>query len=262
VKLLELFSGMNRGEDRPAVRPSAALWEVLKRLRSCLEEEGGLALFLTALLGMEKEARHDLGVYAMAQAPQLERDYPDHAGEWLTVAYFAQIYPDDPAVIAPLYLNLIRLKPGEAVYVPAGVLHAYIEGLGVELMANSDNVLRGGLTPKHVDAEELKRVLHWIPFKPEILISQSEAGGVWETYPTSCREFSLATAKSEGEAVPWSVESPAIILVSDGEARLQTADGRESLDLKQGESAFIAGDSGELSLSGAFTAYAASVGSI
>jgi mannose-6-phosphate isomerase len=267
IRLLELFGGMNamnRGEDRPMVLPSAALWEELRQLRSHLTGEEGLAGFLAELLGMGKEARHDLGVYAEAQAPQLERDYPDYAEEWRLTARLAQLYPDDPAVIAPLYLNLLRLRPGEAVYLPAGILHAYIEGLGVELMANSDNVLRGGLTPKHVDAAELKRVLRWVPYKPEILTPQlkapSVAGDAWETYPTNCREFSLSVAKSRGGTIPFSANAPVIILVTDGEAHLQTVDGRESFNLKQGESVFAAADAGELHLSGSFTVYAASVG--
>ena len=68
-------------------------------------------------------------------------------------------YPGDAGVLAAMLLNRMHLEPGEAIYLPAGNLHAYLRGVGVEVMANSDNVLRGGLTPKHVDVPELLRVL-------------------------------------------------------------------------------------------------------
>jgi mannose-6-phosphate isomerase len=127
-------------------------------------------------------------------------------------------------------------------------------------MANSDNVLRGGLSSKHVDPAELRRILRPDPFKPEILRPRTgEAGGAWAVYPAACREFSLSTAKSGGGAVAFFRESPAIILISGGEALLEIPGGRESLALKQGESAFIAGGAA-LELSGAFTAYAAAAG--
>ena len=78
-------------------------------------------------------------------------------------------YPGDAGVLAALLLNLVVLAPGEALYLPAGNLHAYLSGAGVELMANSDNVLRGGLTSKHVDVAELLRVLDFTPHTPPVL---------------------------------------------------------------------------------------------
>ena len=76
----------------------------------------------------------------------------DAAGTWIKNLHAE--YPYDIGVLSPAILNLVCLKPGEAMYLPAGQLHAYLEGVGVELMANSDNVLRGGLTPKHVDVAD------------------------------------------------------------------------------------------------------------
>jgi mannose-6-phosphate isomerase len=260
AKMLELFGGMGGGEDRPAVHPSAILQEELGRLRASLDAEDGLAAFLEALFNMGKEARHDLGVYASAQTPQLEQNYPEYSAEWRTVAYLARLYPEDPALIAPVYLNLLYLKPGEALFIPAGVLHAYIEGLAVELMANSDNVLRGGLSSKHVDPAELARILRRSPYKPQILTPRiEEEGSAWALYPACCREFSLSRAKSEGETIDFSPESPSIILISSGRAALESSDGRESLTLEQGESAFIA-KGASVRLSGAFAAFAATAG--
>ena len=85
--------------------------------------------------------------------------------------------PGDPGIVVALLMNLVTLRRGEAIFVPAGVLHAYLEGLGVELMAASDNVLRGGLTPKHIDVAELLTVLDPTPGPPPILRPALLAGG-------------------------------------------------------------------------------------
>ena len=79
--------------------------------------------------------------------------------EYRTALELGERYPGDPGVLASLLLNRITLQPGQALYLPGGNLHAYLSGVGIEIMANSDNVLRGGLTPKHVDVAELMRVL-------------------------------------------------------------------------------------------------------
>jgi mannose-6-phosphate isomerase len=184
---------------------------------------------------------------------------PEYDEEWRTAADFARLYPGDPAVIAPLYLNLLRLNPGEAIYLPAGVLHAYLEGFGVELMANSDNVLRGGLTPKHVDVAELLGVLNFSPFCPEILRGAGDAP--WHQYPADCREFSLGTLRGTGPALPFPGAGPGILLVTRGRAELDYRNGEERLTLEQGESAFIAprSQTGDLCCAGDFTLYAAGV---
>ncbi|MCL2139742.1 MAG: mannose-6-phosphate isomerase, class I, partial [Treponema sp.] len=82
---------------------------------------------------------------------------------------FAALYPGDPAVISPLYLNVFRLEQGEAIFLEAGILHAYCCGFGIELMANSDNILRGGLTNKYIDVPELINILDFNPYIPKII---------------------------------------------------------------------------------------------
>jgi len=89
--------------------------------------------------------------------------------QWKLMKSFSRYYPGDPAILSPLYLNLLTLNPSDAVYIPAGVMHAYLSGFGIELMNSSDNVLRGGLTPKYTDIGELKNIVLFEPFKPEIL---------------------------------------------------------------------------------------------
>jgi mannose-6-phosphate isomerase len=289
-RLLDIFSGAPRSVGaqpagtQNAVPVSEALATGFARLRAALEgdgknaDDGGLRDFLTTLFALDEETRLDLGEYTAARGPELERLYPGYADEWRTAAYFAGLYPEDPAVIAPLYLNLLRLTPGEAVYLPAGVLHAYIEGFGVELMANSDNVLRGGLTSKHVDIDELMRILKFVPFRPEILrprelvpaqfppetgVESADQEPIW-SYPTDCREFSLGVTQSRGEDIPFPAGGPVILLVTQGTARLSWRGGQEEVTLKPGESAFAAQRerAGDLVCSGSFTIFAASVGSL
>src|SRR6201988_3381865 len=91
------------------------------------------------------------------------------AAEAKTVLELGERYPGDAGVLASMLLNRISLKPGEAIYLPGGNLHSYLHGVGVEVMANSDNVLRGGLTPKHVDVPELLRVLDFTPASADSL---------------------------------------------------------------------------------------------
>jgi mannose-6-phosphate isomerase len=168
---------------------------------------------------------------------------------------FAGLYPGDPTVIAPLYLNVFRLRPGEAIFLKAGVLHAYIRGFGVELMANSDNVLRGGLTPKHVDVPELMKVLDFSPLNP--LVMKPDPGAASFTYPVPCREFSLTVMRGTGDQVALDQNGPSICIVTEGEARI----GGELL--RKGESIFVpARGPGEkpLSLRGDYTAHVASTG--
>ncbi|MDR0387421.1 MAG: mannose-6-phosphate isomerase, class I [Treponema sp.] len=251
-----------------ATRPGTALNAGLTRLRETLgtgEDEGALRHFLTALFDLPGEFRRELTVYTLEQELILEKAVPRHTEIWQTAAYFARLYPGDPAVIAPLYLNLISLAPGEAIYLPAGILHAYIEGLGVELMADSDNVLRGGLTPKHVDAEELARILECRPFFPALLRPSKPIPAVF-TYPTDCREFSLSVIRGKGEAVSFPVAGPAIVLVTEGRAVFSCDDGTggpaETLTLERGESAFITfPEKGAIPrCSGSFTLYVAGTG--
>jgi mannose-6-phosphate isomerase len=234
---------------------AAPLRESLAPLFSALETAApGAALrnFLAALFGLSALAREELTRYI------LSRKDADTA-EWKLMRRAAELYPHDPALIAPLYLNLFSLAPGEAVFLRAGILHAYIHGLGVELMANSDNVLRGGLTPKHVDVPELTRVLDFSPFKPAIL-KPAGASPARFRYPSDCEEFSLSVMRGAGGESFFAETGPAIGVVTDGELRI---DGEhDGISLAKGESVFIpAGkpDKRPLALRGNYTFYAASL---
>jgi mannose-6-phosphate isomerase len=232
----------------PALAP---LLSALEPRPGVADDEGTLRHFFRALFSLGAEDRRALGAYARGFAA--DRPGGERSGEWNLVARFAELCPEDPAIIAPLYLNLVTLERGEAMNIPAGILHAYIRGFGAELMANSDNVLRGGLTTKHIDAGELTAILRFSPFKPEIL--KPSGGGFLESYPTPFREFSFHRLHGRGGALPFPLRGPAILLTLEGELAVPA----EKLRLKRGESAFVASGAMPL-LSGSYEAAVATVG--
>jgi mannose-6-phosphate isomerase len=254
-----------------------SLVTALSPLKEALEGENPLKTFLQELFSLTPFVRRALGAYAKGtyvhnssaqnggQLGLLEK-ISQYSEEKKLISQFTKYFPDDPAIISPLYLNLIQLNPGEALYLPAGVLHAYVYGLGVELMANSNNVLRGGLTPKHIDIPELLRVLDFSPFKPEILKGVDEASesthssgstlpvGEYE-YPVPFKEFSLSVI--QGGDYIYLETGPSIVLVTQGELKINSA--AETV-LKKGESAFIPAGNNGLKFSGNYTVYAAGTG--
>ena len=113
-----------------------------------------------------------------------------YALSFATVGALAEAYPGDPGIVISLLLNRVRLRRGEALYLAAGNIHAYLAGLGIELMAASDNVLRGGLTPKHIDVTELLDVLDFTPIEPPRLAPEPLAPGV-EVFRPDVPDFVL-----------------------------------------------------------------------
>ncbi|MFJ5955530.1 mannose-6-phosphate isomerase, class I [Paenarthrobacter sp. NPDC092416] len=147
-------------------------------------------------------------------------------------------FPGDPGVLISLLLNHLSLQPGEAVYLPAGNVHAYIHGLGIEVMASSDNVLRGGLTPKHVDIPELLKTVRFESLGvPRVEASGTEFGQ--ELYRPPFREFQLQRIElSPGaEPVPLAQSGPAVVVVVAGSVVLDSP--KSDLPLGQGGTAFI-----------------------
>ncbi|MBF6355185.1 mannose-6-phosphate isomerase, class I [Nocardia higoensis] len=161
-----------------------------------------------------------------------------------TTLELAENYPGDAGVLAALLLNRLTLQPGQALFLDAGSLHAYLHGVGVELMANSDNVLRGGLTPKHVDVPELLRVLDFEPLDLPIVLPEP-AGDGSVRYSTPAPEFALRRFDlTEGSGqVPLTDAGPGIVLCTSGTARLLHGD--DELIVARGSAAWIsAADTG------------------
>jgi mannose-6-phosphate isomerase len=167
------------------------------------------------------------------------------------------LYPGDPGVIIALLMNHVWLEPGEALFLPAGNIHAYLSGLGVEVMASSDNVLRGGLTPKHIDAAELEHVLDFAPFEVDLVKTRELSKGLFE-FVTPVDDFILYRAELSGEVVMADLNIPgaSIILCTAGEVAVSNSI-EERVVLRRGEAAFIGDDAKKFSLAGSGTAYLA-----
>lgn len=170
------------------------------------------------------------------------------------VGQLAAAYPGDPGIAVSLMLNLAVLAPGEAIFLPAGNIHAYIGGTGIELMAASDNVLRGGLTPKHVDVPELLRVLDFTPGPVPYLQPKVLTPGV-VAYRPGVPDFELlrVTASASVE-----LSSDAIALCSGGSWSVVGAAG--SAGMTRGEAQFVSVDERVLELSGTGELFLASRG--
>jgi mannose-6-phosphate isomerase len=165
---------------------------------------------------------------------------PETPGHWALRA--AREFPlpggrRDRGIFSIFLLNLVRLRPGQGTFQPAGVLHAYLQGTTVELMANSDNVLRGGLTPKHVDVAELLRVVRFEDGPVEVLEGEPD-GGDERVYRTEAEDFELSSIVLEGAAAVRETRGPEILLLMEGSG-VATA-GARRLELRRGE-AVLAG---------------------
>lgn len=221
----------------------AALEPVVARLR-----DGELAAAVRALLEWPQERRAQLVGEVAAAAEAI----PQRA----LVQRLAAAYPGDVGVVVALLLNHVTLAPGEAIFMPAGNLHAYLGGVGVEVMAASDNVLRGGLTPKYVDVPELLRVLRFEPLADPVR-RPVPVGPHVVTWPVPVPDFALHRVRLTGDVgrVELAVAGPRVVLCLGGEVTV--ADGVSQIKLRGGEAGF-GPPLGRLRLEGTGEAFVAS----
>lgn len=161
-----------------------------------------------------------------------------------------ETFPGDPGILAALLMNRVVLQPGEATYMHCGRMHAHLRGSGIEIMATSDNVIRGGLTTKHIAVDELVRVVDFSPGGPDHVIPVEEQPGVW-SYPTPCEEFSawrleLAPGRPTTAPAPG---SPRVALVTEGQVTVRS--GGQSAELTRGQSIFLPATDVDTQLTGA-----------
>lgn len=174
-------------------------------------------------------------------------------------ADLASRYPGDPGVLVALLLNHVHLAPGEAIWMPAGNLHAYLHGAGVEIMAASDNVLRGGLTPKRVDVAELLRVLRFEVLDDPILPATEITPGV-VNWPVPIREFTLYRVQLDGTRPPTVLpaQGPRIVVGITGDVFVAQDHGTP-VEVSPGAAAFVTADAGPITLAGVGEAFVAAV---
>ena len=175
-----------------------------------------------------------------------------------TVLRLQAAYPGDPGVATSLLLNPVTLQPGEALFVPVGGVHAYLRGVGVEIMASSDNVLRAGLTPKHVDVDELLRNVDYVA-APPIRIAPERFHGATRVYYAPVDDFELSvTHVTDGASHPLPGRGPRILLCLEG-AVTASSEHDGQLHLARGQAAFVPASDGPLHVSGAGTLVQADV---
>jgi mannose-6-phosphate isomerase len=209
-------------------------------------EDAALREVLTAILTADPEAMAHTVAETGAACARLGGDHAPYAD-------IARHYPGDPGVIAAMLLNHVRLQPGEALFLGAGVPHAYLNGLGVEIMANSDNVLRCGLTPKHVDVPELLRIVRFRATDPGVLRPEASPAGE-EVYDTPIDEFRLSryVLPEGGASRDLTLGTPQILLCTAGAVRAGEH------ELGPGQSVFVPADE-TVKVSGAGTLFRATV---
>lgn len=213
-------------------------WATLNTALAGTHSAEALADALTLLLTGGDEARHfvEMLVEAAHDASGEDAD---------TARLLGAFYPGDPGVAAALLLNRVHLVPGEALYLDAGLVHAYISGLGIEVMAASDNVLRGGLTPKHIDVPELEKIVSFVVSNPLLVepVESARWGVKSLTYQPPVAEFQVERLDMEpGASVVVTGFGARIALVIQGSVDVG------GVVISRGESGFIPASEGDVTL--------------
>ncbi|MET0411596.1 MAG: mannose-6-phosphate isomerase, class I, partial [Polyangiaceae bacterium] len=202
------------------------------------------------LMGLEGAPKARLLEQIVSRATQAATQGSRFAPSFHWAVRLAGYFPGDIGAACSLLLNYIALEPFEAVFLEAGRLHAYLKGVGVELMANSDNVLRGGLTPKHVDVPELRRVLR---FDDQVILPVPLRAHDGELqYQTPAREFALSRIELDGAAAfDAHMTGPELLLCTDGRVELATPGASSApLVLRKGAACFVPASQGGFRASG------------
>jgi mannose-6-phosphate isomerase len=197
---------------------------------------GGLRAAIPQLIALPPEHRAVLvSAVAEAAARFVAAHDPEFINTYRWAASLAETYPGDPGVVISLMCNHLKLAPGEAVFLPAGNLHAYLSGAGVEVMAGSDNVLRGGLTGKHVDLAALIEVLDFTDGRVPVIHPVLGPGGL--RYPVPVDDFDLTRCQLDAQSGTLTTRGPQVLLCTEGTAVLASPDGE--LTLEKGGAAFV-----------------------
>ena len=196
----------------------------------------GLRLFFSAVMKMGQPQQKKVVDNVVAMAKKQKQD--DHIFQW--IIELNNRFPGDIGVLSPILLNVVRLEPGQAMFLPAGELHAYLDGVGIELMANSDNVLRGGLTSKHIDVDELLRVLNFSEGETAVLpVTPSNRCEL--VYDSRAEEFVLSVIQVQTDIAYDSrtERGVEILLCTRGEATIDDLHNNLGIPLPKGRSVLV-----------------------
>ena len=206
------------------------------------------ALFTTWITAPQPDIEALIPVVLEGAVSYIRSGATEFADEARTILELGERYPGDAGVLAAILLNRIGLAPGEGIFLPAGNLHSYLNGVGMEVMANSDNVLRGGLTPKHVDVPELLRVLDFTPV-PDARVA-THRDGIELEYQTPAAEFAASVLTLDGADLghevdaPSSHDGPQILVCTEGSVVARSKSDEVRMD--RGMAAWVAADDGPI----------------
>jgi len=264
----EILCAVTRFEALEGFRPPGELLDLLGRVCSGTltdelallkraSDDLGIKQLFVSINAMDPSRRDRLIESAMLNA----RRYLDEDPAFGWMVELGRTYPGDMGVLSPLFLNLVVLEAGEALYIPAGQLHTYLKGVGVELMANSDNTVRGGLTPKHVDMPELLRIVDFSPSPVQKILPRPGAPAE-RVYETPAEEFQLSmiTVSDGITFISQKDRSVEIMICIEGKARIQDLRIGASETLGKGQSVLIPAAAGPYQIEGEATLYRAMVG--
>lgn len=233
----------------PALNPYIAL------LDDASDAAGLRALFTTWITAPQPDIDALIPAVLEGAVSYLRSGAKEFAAEAQTVLELGERYPGDAGVLASLLLNRISLTPGQGIFLAAGNLHSYLHGVGMEVMANSDNVLRGGLTPKHVDVAELLRVLDFTPVLDAHVATSSD--GIECRYQTPAAEFAASVITLDGADLGHEVDAPSphdgpqILVCTQGAVTVRAKSGigeTSEVQMDRGSSAWVAADDGPIRL--------------
>ncbi len=250
------LSGFRKIEDIIADF-SAITSKSVKKEISILKEHpdsNGLKLFFNFFINLTGERKNRL----ISDSVKYAGIQKDERYAWIVKLY--NKFPGDVGALCPLLLNYIKLSPGEAMYLSAGELHSYLEGLGIELMANSDNVLRGGLTVKHVDVKELLNTLTFHAGRPDIIRPQQLTGSE-EVYKTPAREFRLSRITVSEKTSFFTDKNRAVemLICVKGNTELRQTGTDRQFKIKKGESVIVPASAEEYTMTGNAVLFKATV---
>ncbi|MEO9477270.1 MAG: mannose-6-phosphate isomerase, class I [Cyclobacteriaceae bacterium] len=224
--------------------PSQKLKQVLRttpelnHLLVVFEEESYRGLYQVVMEEPVEQTNKVLGtlvdrVLPLYQSGKLDKATPEY---WACKAFltFCSEGDLDKGIYSIFFFNIVKLSAAEAIFQDAGVPHAYMEGQNIELMANSDNVLRGGLTPKHVDVPELLKHIVFEETVPNVLAGETQSGGMERIYKSPAPDFELSKIDLEPQVDYKNVSSTLeIMIVLEGEVVAQG--GADPIVLEKGE---------------------------
>lgn len=245
VFALTPFQAMNGFHTLPSIvsllQPVAGAHPTIAAFLAHPDEQHLAQLFgdLLTMTGEQKSLALDILTAALAH---------QHGEPWDTVRMIADVYPDDSGLFSPLLLNVITLQPGQAMFLFAQTPHAYLKGVALEVMANSDNVLRAGLTPKYIDVPELMANVQFVA-KPEdtlLTVPEQQDGALFFAIPVDDFAFSLHALTPAPRTLVQ--DSAAVLFCVDGQATVDS--GGRQCTLQPGESVFIAATDSPIAVSG------------